>query len=268
MKSLLYIVIIVSGLSACQKVIDIDLNSADKKYVIEGIVNDHPGGVHVKITQTKDFNENNNFAGVSGALVTITEDDITTDTLQESATTGVYTTNRLIGRIGHTYKMNVQIGTDTFTATSTMPHVVNFDSLGLENRTVFGENRLVPAVYYTDPEGKGNAYHFIEWKNSVQESTIFVRNDDNTDGRSLAIQLVSFSNDSNDDNKKIKTGDTITIEMQCIDPAVYKYWYSLDAGATGEGQSATPANPVTNIKGGALGYFSAHSAQTRSVVAE
>ncbi|MBP1650633.1 MAG: hypothetical protein H6Q26_790 [Bacteroidetes bacterium] len=267
MKQLLYIAIIIV-FGACQKVIDIDLNNAAKKYVIEGVVTDDVNGVSVKISQTMDFNEDNTFEGVSGATVTITADNATEYELQETAMAGVYTTTGFKGKVGHSYSMYVQIGTDTFTAVSTMPREVYFDSLALVDRVVFGETRRVPAVYYSDPEGKGNSYHFVEWHNGVQESTIFVRNDENTDGKSLSIQLVSFSSDSDDDDKQIKAGDTVSVEMQCIDPVVYKYWYSLDAGATGEGQSATPANPVTNIVGGALGYFSAHSVQTRTIVAE
>ena len=63
------------------------------------------------------------------------------------------------------------------------------------------------------------------------------------------------------------SGDQVTVDMLCLDPAVYKYWYSLDRGATGGGISgATPANPVTNISGGALGYFSAHTLQSKTMV--
>lgn len=266
MKQLLYIAIVMIGLSACQKVIDINLNSAAKKYVIEGVVTDQVNGIGVKISQTMNFDEDNTFEGVSGANVIIT-DNTASYVLQETSTPGVYATTGFKGMIGHAYTMYVQIGADTFRAVSTMPHEVFFDSLGLQDRVVFGETRRVPVVYYTDPEGKGNTYHFVEWHNGEQESTIFVRNDENTDGRSLSIQLVSFSNNSDSEEKKIKTGDTVTIEMQCIDQTVYKYWYSLDAGATGEGQSATPANPVTNITGGALGYFSAHSVQRRTIIA-
>lgn len=268
MKQLLYIATVMMGVSACQKVIDVNLNNAAKKYVIEGTVTDQVNGIGVKISQTMNFADNNTFEGVSGATVIITSDNATAYVLQETATPGVYATTGFKGRIGQTYNLYVQIGADTFRAVSTMPHEVYFDSLGLQNRVVFGETRRVPTVYYSDPEGKGNAYHFIEWHNGVQERTIFVRNDENTDGRSLSIQLVSFSSDSDKEEKKIKTGDTVTVEMQCIDQPVYKYWYSLDAAATGEGQSATPANPVTNITGGALGYFSAHSVQTRTIIAD
>ncbi|SFW79916.1 DUF4249 domain-containing protein [Chitinophaga sancti] len=269
MKQLLYIAIVITCFCACEKVIDINLNNAAKKYVVEGYVTDGVNGVRVRISQTMNIEDANTFQGISGAKVIITADGTTQYVLSESTTKpGIYASSSFRGAVGHTYSMYVQVGTDTFSAVSTMPREVYFDSLRLQDRVVFGKTRRVPAVFYTDPDGKGNSYHFIEWRNRVKESTIFVRNDDNTDGRSLNIQLVSFSSNSDDDSKQIKKGDTIRVEMQCIDAAMYKYWYSLDAGSTGEGMSATPANAVSNIRGGALGYFSAHSVQARTIVAD
>jgi hypothetical protein len=49
--------------------------------------------------------------------------------------------------------------------------------------------------------------------------------------------------------------------MYCIDKNVYNYFFSLlqVTGNNGGFQSASPDNPITNISGGALGYFSAHT---------
>jgi hypothetical protein len=58
------------------------------------------------------------------------------------------------------------------------------------------------------------------------------------------------------------------ILMLCLDEAIYKYWYSLrSGGGDGTGSTAAPANPLTNIKGGALGYFSAHTINRKKVIA-
>src|ERR1041384_7041793 len=57
--SILHIPLILLALVAasCEKVIDIDLNTADKKYVIEGNLTDKPGTARVLISQTKNFDE-------------------------------------------------------------------------------------------------------------------------------------------------------------------------------------------------------------------
>ena len=107
----------------------------------------------------------------------------------------------------------------------------------------------------------------MQYVNGKKEKTVFVDNDEFTDGQTIKSQL-NFNNDTNDPARDIKTGDSLTLQMLCIDAAVYKYWYSLNDGATGANQSASPANPVSNITGGsAVGYFSAQTLQSRTILA-
>ncbi len=71
-----------------------------------------------------------------------------------------------------------------------------------------------------------------------------------------------------DDPRNIKSGDEVRIEMLSLDEAIYKYWYSLrSGGGDGSGNTAAPDNPLTNIDGGALGYFSAHTVNRKTVIA-
>ena len=250
-------------LASCEKVISPNLNTVAKKYVIEGNISNEPGGCQVKITQTKNFAENNDFAGVSGAIVTVSDNGGAPITLSESSQ-GTYSANSVSGTPGHTYTLTAKLNGETFTSSSTMPVQVSLDTLYVEDKVLFGDTRKVAAMKYKDPAGKGNAYHFIQYKNNVRESTVFVTNDDYTDGNTVTTELLYFDNNDDDDTKKIKTGDTIKVIMECIDTPVYTYWFSID-GATGASNNATPANPVSNITGGALGYFSAHTVQAKSV---
>jgi hypothetical protein len=63
----------------------------------------------------------------------------------------------------------------------------------------------------------------------------------------------------------LKSGDQVTIAMFNISQPVYQYWYSLTNDASGS-NNAAPSNPVTNIQGGALGFFSAHTIQHKSLI--
>jgi hypothetical protein len=74
--------------------------------------------------------------------------------------------------------------------------------------------------------------------------------------------------DKVDDPRNIKTGDEVRIEMLGIDTSVLRYWYTLSTGgARGVGNVAAPSNPITNIQGGALGYFSAQTTNRKTVIA-
>ena len=245
--------------SSCEKVIHLDLNEAEKKYVIEANVTDQPGTAELLLSQTKNFDDNNDIIGVSGALVTVKEEGGPLTTFTETSP-GHYEAPNLVGSTGKTYDLSVTIGTSVFTATSTMPVRVNLDTIYTTDELLVSETHKIVNVEYQDPPGRGNSYRFIQYVNGLKEKQIFAQNDDYTDGRLNISKLFYLPNG---DSTKIKSGDSVRIDMLCIDPRVYKYWFSLSSNTNGDNNQVTPANPVTNIEGGALGYFSAHTLQTR-----
>lgn len=251
-------------LTSCEKVINVNIKDADKVYVIEGVLTNRAGGCQVLVSRTKNFNEDNSFTGISGAKVSITDSNGVQQTIPET-TAGVYSLPEFTGRRGMRYTLKVIINGQTFTASSTMPaRRVLFDTVYIQDNTFFDEKLKLVNIQYTDPPGKGNSYRFLQYVNGVKENAVFIRNDDLSDGKTTVTQLFPRDSDGNSISK-IKSGDTVKVEMLCIDPEVYKYWYSLDQSATGNTSVASPANPVTNISGGALGYFSAHTYQTRTI---
>ncbi|MBX9784796.1 MAG: DUF4249 domain-containing protein [Chitinophagaceae bacterium] len=249
-------------LISCEKVIDVQLNEADKKYVIEGTVSNIAGSpAEVRISQTKAFNENSNFTGITGAVVTIQLNNSTTYTLSETAA-GIYKSSAFTGIPGNTYSLKVKIGTAEFTSVCTMPlQLVLLDTVTVDNFAFGGSSSKILVPSYQDPAGKGNSYRFIQYNNAIQVKQVFVYNDDLSDGLRSTRPL---ANPGATSNEELKAGDIARVDMFCIAPEVYKYWYSLDQAATGS-SSATPANPVTNIVGGALGYFSAHSVSSKTI---
>lgn len=265
MRSFSYIItasLLIVLFSSCEKVIDIDLNSSDKKYVLEGIITDQEQTAKVLISQTKNFDEDNTYPGVSGALVEVTEVGGATTVFPETAA-GVYSLEHYKGTPGKTYTLKVTIGSQVFTSRSTMPVRVTIDSIFVTDEFIFSNARKIVNVAYKDPAGRGNNYRFIQYVNGHKEKQILVLNDDYVDGRSITTKLFYFGDD--EDDREIKSGDLVRVNFQCIDSPNYKFWYSLARSATGGSQEGTPANPVSNIIGGALGYFSAHTQDSASM---
>ncbi|OQP39770.1 hypothetical protein A4H97_16220 [Niastella yeongjuensis] len=264
MRYLAVIIILLIGTS-CEKVVNIKLDTADKKYVVEGVLTNQSGTCMVLLSQTQDFDASNAFTGVSGAAIQITEKDGATTQLTETSA-GVYQAAGLTGTTGKTYTLSVTIKGQTFLAASTMPAPVNMDSIFITEDEAPGGKRNMANVQYNDPAGVANNYRFVQYVNGEKEQEIFVRNDELTNGNLTVTKLRYPKNDDDEKDNSIKTGDLVKIDMQCIDPVIYKYWYSLSRSATGGGgNAATPANPVTNMTGGALGYFSAHTLQTKTL---
>lgn len=255
-------------LCSCDKVIDIKLNNSATKYVVEGVVTNEAGGAQVLLSQTKNFSDNNDFNGVDGATITIEGNGALN--VCTAAGNGVYQANTLIGVPGNTYKLTINIKGNTFTATCTMPQIVTLDSVYVTtdnlNTNKDGSIRKYATVEYKDPASVKNYYRFIQYLNGKKEKSIFVNNDEFTNGQEVNNPL-SFNNDNDDPARNIKKGDKLNIDMLCIDEAIYKYWYSLVDGASGNSNTASPSNPVGNIQGGALGYFSAHTIQHKVIIA-
>lgn len=259
--SAIYFFLVIICFTSCEKVIDLPLDVAPKKYMIEGTITDAKGGCRVLISQTKNFDEDNSFKGISGAEVSIKDENNNSITLPE-VLPGIYTDSSITGIPGKTYSLHVNINGTGFDASSKMPVKVIMDSLYISDDNIFGQVRKTPNINYTDPEGRGNNYRFVLYVNGIKRNNIYIVNDDYSDGNISSIKLFLFGED---DDKKIKSGDKIGVDMLCISPEVYKYWYSLNAGATGNNNAASPANPVSNISGGALGYFSAQTVQTKLI---
>ncbi len=248
---------------SCEKVIDINLNNAEKKYVIEAVLTDQPGSGRVLLSQTKDFDEDNTFAGISGATVIIAEVGGATTTLTE-VSPGTYRSASLTGVSGRTYELTVSINGSVFTARSTMPQKINLDTIYVTTEYLFGEGRKVVNVEHGDIPGLGNSFRYVQYINGAKLNQLQIRNDDYSDGRYINSKLFYF--DEDEENIKIRTGDLVQVDLQCIDPVIYRYWFSLIRSSTGGSGQATPANPVTNITGGALGYFSAHTLQSKTMI--
>lgn len=253
-------------LNSCTKVIHIDLNNADPKLVIEGNITDQAGPYFVSLTKSIAFEASNNFPGVSGAFVTITDNNGVTDTLSETQQ-GTYQTHQLTGIPGHTYTLHVQVDGKTYTAQSSMPLKVNLDSVGFL-KSDFGSSPsgkdtvFVPVPRFLDPPVFGNYYRFKLITRDTIDNGIYVDSDNLING--LPYQRPIFSNDL-----QCKRGDSLVLEMQCINRSIYDYFFSLNESiGNGPGGGATPSNPVSNISGDALGYFSAHTTQTIKTTAQ
>jgi hypothetical protein len=256
MKKVILLSTLAAGLfTSCQKVIDIDLNSKDPQIVIEGNITDLAGPYTVTITQTVNFSESNVFPGVSGATVVLSDNLGNSETLTEIST-GVYQTSTMQGVPGRTYTLMVSSNGKTYTAQSTMVSKTPLDTLLLEPNQSFGSPYYIIPVF-RDSAGISNYYRCLEWINGKRNSANFLYDDQFNDGLYNGQPLLDF-------NTEFSTGDTIDVELQCLDKAAYQYFYSLEQ--TTSGQSGAPANPVSNWDNHALGYFSAHTVSRKQVI--
>ena len=135
-----------------------------------------------------------------------------------------------------------------------MRSTVGLDSVTFALNTDYDNKKTINAVVnFQDPPGHVNYYQFAESVRGRSIPNIFVFEDRLSDGKYIEQPLFN-------DSSYLQKGDTLLLTMNCIDRNVFNYFYTL-TNVTGNNdfQTATPANPNTNISNGALGYFSAHT---------
>ncbi|MDB5154953.1 MAG: hypothetical protein JWR54_3704 [Mucilaginibacter sp.] len=246
--------------ASCRKVINLDLGNNTGQLVIEGNITNAAGTQYVTLSRNVPFTSTNTYPAVTGATVIFDNNNGKRVQLTEGPA-GTYAINNAYGTAGRTYTLSVAADGTTYTANSTMPEVVVLDSISSKS-SIFdaSKNKRQITVFFQDPPDVSNQYRFILFVNKVQAKSIFAFDDEFINGKYVNLDLQQNDID-------IYPGDTVTVEMQCIDKPIYTYWYTLmQQQGNNPGGAVAPANPPTNITPAALGYFSAHTMQRITLV--
>ncbi|WEK34260.1 MAG: DUF4249 family protein [Candidatus Pseudobacter hemicellulosilyticus] len=246
-------------LVSCEKTVDLKYKSNQSALIIEGNITNEAGPYTVKITRSIPLREKGSYPTVDNAEVSISDNEGHSETLTPQGN-GVYHTSTIAGVEGRTYTLTVKTDNQTYTAQSTMPQRVPFDSVKIEPIVFAGETEYNLIPVYTDPIARGNNYRLVLSVNNKLVNQHFVQKDEVKNGVVNTQRL-----EVNDDDLELKIGDGISIQLQCIDKNVALYYTTLMLiGDSGPGGGTTPNNPPNNISNGALGVFSAHTTETRS----
>lgn len=266
--SLYLITTLILLLGACEEVIEVELDNAEPQVVIEANISDNPENNLVKITMSADFYNPSEYENVSNAEIIVTAPNGDTFNFIEQ-TLGNYTNHELSAEVGSEYQISVKVDETTYFAKSTLSTPVIVDSLKIfaENRRFNDELRYEYHLYFQDNPGIRDFLRFKFYINNKRKSGVFRYEDRLTDGNYIEYNRFFF-----EDNKDINHGDIVKIEILTIDESTYEYFDTLgDALASsskggGPSGGTAPSNPTTNWSNDALGYFSANSLDSKSVV--
>ena len=264
-KQLAVAVTLLLTATGCETVIDLPLKTSPANVVIEANLVDDNRPAQVRLSMSVAYQQTNVYPHVTGAVVTLSDNAGGLEVLRE-ASPGQYAGTTLKGVPGRVYTLRVETSGAAYVAVSTLPVVVPFEEVHTEPSAFGADEGLQTTVQYTDPAGLGNSYLFRQYRNGRLNKTIFLQNDKYTDGKHVNQQLGRSPNgavggppEATADDK-LMAGDSLTVEMQNIDPGVYQYFLTVNQlMQQNPTASVTPANPTSNFSGGALGYFSAHS---------
>ncbi len=263
------LVIITLFFISCEEVIDVDLNTATPRLVIDAAINWQKGttGAEQKIilSTTTDF-YSNVIPKISGATVSIKSGENLNYTFSEIPNTGEYVCNNFKPILGETYTLTVIYKGETYTATETMQSVTPIESIMQKNNGGFSGKDYEIEVLFQDLVAK-NFYMVKFFPDIYKAPSYSITRDEYTNGNLKSWQ---FSDED------LKQGTKIAITHYGVSESYYNYMnkiISISSSSGGGSPFQTPPATVrgnivnqTNINNFALGFFSISEVDVRDYV--
>ncbi|MFN6943699.1 MAG: DUF4249 domain-containing protein [Cytophagaceae bacterium] len=258
--------VIICTLSSCEKVIDVNLNEASPRIIVDGRITNLDVPDTIKLSRSGNYFGRDEFERIIGAEVVVADNAGNREVLQESAP-GRYVANQLKGEPGRNYHLQISYGDETVQASSPFPHAVEIDSLTYRYRS--GEFFLADGnyitLYFVIPEGI-TSYFLLRLKS---DSIMYSFNPDN---------FILFTSEFFPDRKVEYEINQATfglgqaeVELVSLTRQAYEFYSDLNSirGNTGANPfTGVPENPKNNLSGGALGYFQVQAISIGSIVIE
>lgn len=262
MKLNIYIsIILLLALVSCEKVIDVDLNEVHSAIVVEGNISNFPYQAEVKLSKTGSYFGELTEEKISGALVVV-ESDLNERFVFVEVAPGVYKSEEISPEEGVTYYLSVEIEDEIYEASSRLSPTVEIyalDYVYAEGFAFYDEGYILK-VLIADPPNTDNFYRIKTYLNDSLENEygdFFIFDDHLYDGQKVEVTL---------HGDIYQEDDVVTLQLISLEEGAYKYFDTFQESLSVSPASAAPANPISNISNGALGYFSAWSSDIKTVI--
>jgi len=265
---MLIAIAIISVTSSCRKGLQEELIPIDLNVINIGTITVIDAKIEmdsvawVQISYSEDINSpyttNPNFE--TNAIITI-NNGVSTEQLTYIGN-GVYRGSSILGQVGSTYSISIDINGAIYSAVSTMYPPATLRDITLtpysdKDVTAYSENWVV-----NDPSDTRNRYLFEWWTNGVHNSRIDWAIDDNRVVN--ANEGLSLFNPQRD----VFKNETTIFRVSEIDKATYDYFNMYEKIMRGIASAGdqTPYNPVSSYGPGTVGNFRAVAFSSYTVI--
>jgi hypothetical protein len=284
MKKINLILALVITLSACERIVELEIPSSDPTIVVEGQITSQLEPWEIRITMSQPYFDQSNLSFVSNAEVSIVGTDGSDVNLIHSDS-GYYKSEFSQQCLpGETYSLSVMYDGQEYSASEVAPMAFPIDTIAsyyLPENNGFIEEGYYVFIQGKERPAKGDFYLFKAYRNDT------LKDDFGSNLDSDEFGSVSFLNEDFDINNiaselskgktprpfpfTVEPGDTVRVEQYAISEKYFNYIFDIEAqqGRSGTPFDPPPANPNNNISNGGLGYFSVvHKEEAQIVVDE
>ena len=263
--------IFVLSLAGCSDVIDVDLETAPPKLVVDASIDwlkGTNGNVQkIRLSTTTGY-YSNEFPTVSGATIFVTNSSNKVFNFREGEKHGEYICTDFLPVIGNTYSLTVIVGSETYTAVETLIGSPSIDSTFTQNNEggMMGDEKEIE-YSFQDDGSQQNYYMTRVERTRIAFPQFSLESDEDYQGKKIT-QYYSHADH--------KAGDVLGITLYGVSKTFFDYFGKILI-ASGNDDSPFPATP-TIVKGNivnktregnyALGYFRLSEVSTRSYTFE
>jgi hypothetical protein len=257
-----------------------DYPSSEKQLVVEGYIESGRYPV-VYLTKSSPYFEKIDSSNVAKLIASVAKVSIS-DGEETEVLTLRYSKNifppyyyegtDIRGKIGKSYTITVELEGKTYTSTTTLLEPVSLQKISFIKTTNNNEQNFL-SLNFLDPKGVKNCYRV--YTKRIGKDSDFIPcylstfNDYGFDGQEFNFEVIrSYSSVKQADNERyFVKGDSVMVKFCTIDDEQHNYWKSVE---TQIAISANPfgfssSEPLTLIKGGALGVWAGLSSKYYSI---
>lgn len=250
----------------CEEPTTIETDQTPSQLIIEGLITNELKRHNIKVTQTADFYQSGETPRISDAVVTVTDNSNNVIIFNEVSNGNYQPDQPFEGLIGVVYDLSVIVDGQTYTASEELLPVTTIDSLTFalnEDETEETTQDIFSVFLFTlEPQDEENYYLFKFYRNGIWlngDGDDITVTDDTAVGEAIdGIEAPYF----------YLKGDTARTEMYSLTRESFVFWSDVASLLESDGGVFTPlpANPRSNITGGALGVFQVSAVDGKDLI--
>jgi Domain of unknown function (DUF4249) len=265
--------VLITTLVSCEETVELDLNQTPDRVVIEGQVTDARGRQYVRVTKSSGFYQLGNTIRIANAQVVVKDDagnqlTFVHNPRSHKDSAGYYLPPAgFVGVVDRTYTLNVLLDGKTYESSDKLLRVSKLDSLAyrpniFRERDEPDDGKIYELLIYAkEPQETEDNYLIKYYRNDSliynRETDVYILNDygvgENIDGVPSSVYY--------------DIGDKARVEMYSVSRDGFLFYSDLATILNSDGGmfSPPPANPRSNITGGALGFWQVSAMNYREV---
>ncbi len=239
MKKILFLTLLFCLCYNCEDVVDLELNEAEPRLVIEASINwfkNTSGNEQsIKLSLSAPFFDET-IPPANGASVQVSDTNNNLFNFIENGNTGIYRNSSFIPVIDETYTLTISYEGENYRATENLKSVSLIDFIEQNDEGGFTGDEIELKAFYTDPANEENYYLFEFVSDIPVIPTLEVYDDTFTDGN----QIFGFYTEED-----LESGDEVTIRNYGVSERFYEFMFILLQQGSDDGGGPFETQPTT-----------------------